>query len=173
MTDDPTANLLGALALGVADRLTRCTHHTAGHGGEAAGAIVTIGAEPGLSIGGLAGALSLSHPGTVRVIDRLAADGLVRRDPGADGRAVALRLTPAGERRRRDILAARAALLDGLLAMLEPAEREALRRIADRLLAGMTTTVDGAMALCRLCDEDSCLPHDCPVERECTRLEET
>ena len=50
--------------------------------------------------------LGLTPSGAVRLVDRLAADGYVERRAGADGRSLALRLTPAGSRVARRVLSA-------------------------------------------------------------------
>ena len=44
-------------------------------------ALCVIGHEPGLSIDFLARVLGMSHPGTVRLVDRLETDGLIKRRP--------------------------------------------------------------------------------------------
>ncbi|MDA0674285.1 MAG: MarR family transcriptional regulator, partial [Cyanobacteria bacterium] len=104
MTDPRTANLLGALALGLADSIQQVAATQAESGGETAAALVTLGAEPGLSLNHLRQILHLSQPGTVRLVDRLASQGLVERRSGRDGRTLALYLTPAGQARRQRIL---------------------------------------------------------------------
>jgi len=71
----------------------------------------------GASIDALRRVLGLSHSGGVRIVKRLEAEGLVAREPDpADGRAVRLHLTGAGEREARRLLAARQAALTPLLA---------------------------------------------------------
>lgn len=53
---------------------------------------------PGPTVGDVANHLVLRHHSAVELIDRAAADGLVRRDPDADNRsAVRVSLTPLGE----------------------------------------------------------------------------
>jgi MarR family transcriptional regulator, negative regulator of the multidrug operon emrRAB len=68
-------------------------------------ALCVIGHKPGLSIDFLAHVLGMSHPGTVRLADRLEADGLIQRKPNKDGRTVALHLTVSGQKRRIKLLA--------------------------------------------------------------------
>lgn len=173
MSDERTANLLGALGLGIADLLTLEAGELAGHGGQTAAAIVTIGATPDLTVGRLGWALGLSQPGAVRLVDRLARDGLVARGTAKDGRAVALQLTEAGSRRRAAILARRSESVRALLEVLAPEERRLLDGIASKLLAGMTTDRARAYALCRLCDEAVCeAGGGCPVEQACPAAEE-
>ena len=87
------ANLLGALGLALADRLAEAGPPELS--GSAAEALVTLnGRRAGSSIDALAGIVGLSHSGTVRLADRLAAAGLVERRRGADQRSTALYLTP-------------------------------------------------------------------------------
>ncbi|MGA0532783.1 PAS domain-containing protein [Hansschlegelia sp. KR7-227] len=64
--------------------------------------------EPGMSIELPRRALAPSHPGAVRLVNRLAAPGLIERRPSAgDRRAVALHRTPAGEHSCTATLSAR------------------------------------------------------------------
>src|SRR4051794_41929024 len=51
--------------------------------------------------------LGLTPSGAVRLVDRLAADGLVRRTPGPDGRQVAVVLTARGRRAAAAVASAR------------------------------------------------------------------
>ena len=108
-------------------------------------------------------ALHLSHPGAVRLVDRLVADGLVVRRPSLeDRRAVALHLTDAGERGRVAILGARRQSLARALKSMDPLEREMLGRLTEKLLAGLVQDLDHGYAVCRLCDHEVCM--DCPVD---------
>jgi DNA-binding MarR family transcriptional regulator len=160
-----TANLLGALSLAVVDRVTAEAADALGHGAAAPAALVTLSNSPDLTIGGLARIVQLSHPGTVRLVDRLAADGLVARHRGDDGREVVLGLTAAGRRAARDVLAARAAVLTEALGALPAADRSALDRVLPRLLAALSPDPDVADHTCRLCDERACPLATCPVEQ--------
>src|SRR4051812_202253 len=139
-----TANLLGALSLALIDRMADSTQ---------AAAIVTLFNTPGLTVGGLARVVGLSHAGAVRVVDGLVADGLVTRSRGNDAREVVLHLEPKGKRSARSGLADRAALLDDALARLAADDLKSLERIAEELLAALTPNPDAADHTCRLCDE--------------------
>src|SRR4249919_3651913 len=94
------ANVLGALALNVGARVQDVAERTAALGASAPAALVALdGQLTGEPIDALRRVLGLTHSGTVRLVDRLAAAGLVeRRAATRDGRAVALGLTPAGRR---------------------------------------------------------------------------
>lgn len=159
---DP-ANLLGALAIAAADRVLAVAADGIGHGGETGAALVAIGHMPGLSNDALGRALSLSHPGTVRLVDRLVAAGLVTRAVSAtDRRAVALALTDAGRARREAILADREAALAELLAPLSASERTRFAALAAKMLRGRARTDIEGLAICRLCDEARCA--NCPID---------
>ena len=163
LSADRTANVLGALALGLADEIRAASERQAREGGPAPAAVTLIGHDPGLSIDRLRRALGLSHPGAVRLVDRLAADGLVERRPSArDGRAVALVLTRDGERQRDAILAERHGRLLAALQLLNRRERVQLDWLAARLLSAFVRDDGHAYAVCRLCDEKACL--ECPVD---------
>lgn len=164
MTDDRTANLLGALALALTDRLIEETETRAKHGAAAPAALVSIGVAPGEPIDQLARTLALSHSATVRLIDRLAADGLVERRSLPDGRAVGLHLTRSGTARRRAILSGRRRVLGEVLAPLSAKQQDSLTALAETLLGRMTAGRQSADHICRLCDEDACPQESCPVE---------
>src|SRR5919109_4294946 len=89
-------NMLGAFVLAVGDRLRRETEAAIGHTGASAAALVTVAQFPGRTIEFLRQAIGLSHPATVRVVDRLVERGLVRRRAGSRGPAVSLTATAAG-----------------------------------------------------------------------------
>lgn len=169
MSDERTLNLLGALALGLVDTLRAVVESNTGHGGESPAALVTLGVEPGISINMLRQILNLSHPGTVRLLDRLEADGLVERRPGGDGRTVALFLTEAGQGRRATILAQRRHQLHLAFDCLTTVERKQLTHLLEKMLAAMTTSELRANVICRLCEEEVCPSDRCPVEQNYPR----
>ena len=163
--DERTANLLGALALTVADRIAT--------GSDAAALITLRNYAEGEPLDLLRRALALSHPAVVRLADRLQERGLVqRRRSERDGRAVALRLMPAGRRAADEALAARASAIDDVLAPLDATERPALEAMLERMLATVTTDATASLVICRLCDPDVCgHPARCPVTQAAYGLE--
>jgi MarR family transcriptional regulator, negative regulator of the multidrug operon emrRAB len=130
--DERTGNLLGALALTLADNI--------GTGSDAAALITLRNYAEGEPLDLLRRALALSHPGVVRLADRLERRGLVeRRRSERDGRAVALRLTPAGRLAADEAQVARAGAIGTALAALDKDERSALGAMLERMLAAHTT----------------------------------
>jgi MarR family transcriptional repressor of emrRAB len=147
--------------------------HDAGVAGSDAAALVTLrNYAEGEPLDLLRRALALSHPGVVRLADRLQARGLVERHRSArDGRAVALRLTTAGREAADAALAARGEAIAAALATLEPAQRRALAPMLERMLGAQTTDSDASLVICRMCDPDVCgHPDRCPVTQAAIAL---
>lgn len=158
---DRTANLLGALGLAVADRIGEAARQTLGHVGETPAALVVIGYGLGPSNDQLRRVLGLSHPGAVRLVDRLVADGLVERREGRDRRAIALYLTPQGHALREALLQERLGSIRPVLAPLSAEEEQMLGALLHKLLAALPATDLERCSLCRLCDDRVCT--DCPI----------
>ncbi|WP_432201785.1 MarR family winged helix-turn-helix transcriptional regulator [Erythrobacter sp. W53] len=161
MTIDRTANLLGAVGLAVADRIEEAAIEAMNRAGETPAALVVIGYGLGPSNDQLRRVLGLSHPGTVRLVDRLVADGLVERHEGADKRAIALHLTKAGQRVRETLLKGRLAAIRPLLTPLTKSEQDALAGLLHKLLLSLPASDPDRCRLCRLCDDSVCF--DCPI----------
>jgi MarR family transcriptional repressor of emrRAB len=163
MNDDRLQNLLGAFVLAVGDRLRVQTEETIGHTGAAAAALLTIAHFPDRTVEFLRQAIGLSHPATVRVVDRLVEQRLVRRRPSGRGPAVALTTTAAGRRQARRILDVREQVLADALPELSPAESAFLSEILEKALAHLSDSP--GTTICRLCDQALCRRIDCPVVR--------
>lgn len=158
---DRTTNLLGACALAITDRLGARLRDMLGRSGETAPAIVVLGYAPGLSVEILRQVLDLSHPGTVRLIDRLEEDGLVERRKAVDGRAVALHLTPKGTKLRGQLMERRLDTLETALAGLTADERHSLGHLLAKVLANLPETEMAKHRICRLCAVRLC--SKCPI----------
>lgn len=158
---DRSANLLGALALAVTDRIEAVAHEVLNHVGETPAAVVVIGYGPGLTNDKLRRVLGLSHPGTVRLVDRLVSDGLVERRQGSTKREIALHLTPKGLEARRDLLRGRLAAIASLVEPLDEQERETFSTLVHKILSRMETSEMERYTLCRLCDDSVCI--NCPL----------
>jgi DNA-binding MarR family transcriptional regulator len=158
---DRTANLLGVVGLAVADRIEGTARDILKHSGETPAALVVIGYGLGPSNEQLRRILGLSHPGSVRLIDRLVADGLVERRDARDKRAIALYLTEKGTALREKLLNGRIAAIRPFLARLTEAEQESLAALLHTMLSSMETTDLERCTLCRLCDDRVCT--NCPI----------
>jgi DNA-binding MarR family transcriptional regulator len=169
---DRAGNVLGALALSIADRTAEAIEASAGHSHSAAIALSALDQfleRP--TVDRLKTVLGLTQSGAVRLVDRLEADGLVTREPGTDNRSKAITLTAAGRKAAQRVAAARDEVLENALAGLSPDERatfdELLARVVIRQIRG-----PGATGwLCRLCDMEACGRDAgrCPVATEAKR----
>lgn len=156
-----TANLLGVVALAVTDRIERTARDILNHAGETPAALIIIGYGFGPSNDRLRRILGLSHPGAVRLVDRLVADGLVERREGHDRRAIALFLTRRGKSKREELLKGRLAAIQPLLAPFNDAEVEAFGGLLHKMLVAMNPSDIERVTLCRLCDDRVC--SNCPI----------
>jgi DNA-binding MarR family transcriptional regulator len=159
-----SANLLAAAAQLVVDAVEARLQDTLPRSASAPTALMTIDHHRGLSIEQLRLALGLTHSGAVRLIDRLEADGLVRRRKRGR-REVELFLTRRGRRVADRIERARIATVTDLLAALPAEQRGQLDRILGNLLAAHTENEGDLRRICRLCSFGACGNNrqTCPV----------
>jgi MarR family transcriptional regulator, negative regulator of the multidrug operon emrRAB len=158
------ANLLGVLALELAGRMAAATAEAVSMGAGAPAAIAALRLYPGCTIDDLRRVVGLSHPGAVRLVDRLQRAGLVERRRGDDARTVALVATAAGEGAAARILDARLTAIGDVLALLDEDGRRALEPLLERLVGGLAGDRPTARRVCRLCDADACgHPQRCPI----------
>lgn len=147
----------------ISDDIVRATSSQAPEAGPAASALALLAHEPGLSIRVLSVGVGLSHAGTVRLVDRLAAEGLIeRREHSTDGRTRSLYLTPTGEIASDRILASRDQVIAEGLSILDPDELIILCRIAERVLHHRLESLEQAYRICRLCCYEGCI--NCPID---------
>jgi MarR family transcriptional repressor of emrRAB len=169
------ANLLAAAALGLTGRLQELGSEAAGMDSAAATALVALlDFSPHGSLRELSEILGLTHSGAVRLVDRLAAGGLVTREPGRDERSRAVTLTEQGRTAAHAIRGRRHRATAGLLDGLSSRQRMQLTQACEVLVANLTRQrlqqrATGAPptggALCRLCDFGACGRPDgnCPA----------
>lgn len=164
--DGRDANLLGALALVLADRMRQAVVDAAGATSAGPAALAFLdGFGDGRSIDQLRAVVGLSSSGAVRLVDRLQGEGLVERRAGVDARSVALHLTSRGRAVAAAIRHARAHAVGRALEGLSRDERAALTPLLERLLREITVQrmrdrgvgqVPPDGWLCRLCDPSAC-----------------
>ena len=153
---DRTANLLGALGLAVADRIAEIALEVLDRAGETPAALVVIGYGLGPSNDQLRRILGLSHPGMVRLVDRLVADGLVERQVGRDRGGGPAFLLPNGHEGRERPPAGPPAPVNAQLSPLGAEEEESLGLLLSRILAGLPSSDLERCHLCRMCDDRVC-----------------
>lgn len=160
-----TANLLAALAGDVTGLLDARLKAHPSQTSSSAAALNVLGFWEGCSNAELSRVLGLSHTATVRLIDKLEAEGLVVAGPGVDRRSVALNLTPAGEARSRELLKGRCAAVAEVVDVLSEDEQAQLARLLDKILTSRAGDDFRTAHICRLCDETACPPDECPMHR--------
>jgi DNA-binding MarR family transcriptional regulator len=96
-------------------------------------ALDVIGRADGVRVGELAGHIGIDETTATRLVDRLAAAGLVeRRSVSVDRRVTLVGLTPLGAELVGDVARSRQRFFRDVLAALEPEERVELVRLTDK-----------------------------------------
>jgi DNA-binding MarR family transcriptional regulator len=161
------------MALTLSDGIREATEAATGIAGGIPAALVSLHEwADGSSVDVLAVAMRVSHSRAVRVVDRLEAAGLARREPDpTDGRRALVWLEPAGRELAERALAARSRVLRLAVAELDAADMRDLERLVGALLDATTVDVRAAAGTCRLCDAHACghFDGDCPVSRAADR----
>jgi MarR family transcriptional regulator, negative regulator of the multidrug operon emrRAB len=166
-TQRRTANLLGALAGEISDRLIRMHQEHPNQTDSSIAALNLIAASEGLSNAALSVALKLSHPATVRLVAKLKDDGLIEVKDALDKRAVAIYISSAGRQRIKRMHADRGRVLSDALRALSPDEQHQLQALLEKMLPPLVTDAKRGEYICRLCDYDSCPETKCPVHIAC------
>jgi DNA-binding MarR family transcriptional regulator len=161
---DRTANLLAATAQLVDDAVARRVERVLPRTGSAPAALVTIAHFRGLSIEQLRRALGLTHPGAVRLVNGLEADGLLRREK-RDARSVSLELTRRGAKVVERLEQARLDAVRDVLAPLSAAQQRQLEPLLAAVLGAQTHDDHDLRRICRLCSFEACESRGraCPV----------
>lgn len=157
-------NVVTAWALGLVDQI-RYLQRRQGLSGRDFAAMVLVGSHPDGSMDWLQRRLGLTQSGTVRLIDRLAAANLLRRQRA--GRSMRLALTGAGQHVLAELTADRRAVVRSALGGLSDADRGTLGRLVGRMLASTRRARADADTTCRWCDWSGCT-EGCPVDRSVT-----
>jgi MarR family transcriptional regulator, negative regulator of the multidrug operon emrRAB len=171
MKKQQLTNILGGLAVAITDAQMQAMGKATALSPSECAAVLSLGANPGLSIQSLAGILGLSHSASVRLCAGLAAKGLLDRMTGEDKRVVMLTLTAQGATMRSVLVDARESVLGEAISTLPEPDQVAFGRLISDMLERLTASRAQADHICRLCDETACPSALCPVERKACRLE--
>lgn len=156
------SNVVAAWALAVQDGLTAAARDT-GLGARELAALTLVAEHGGCSVDWLCRRVELAQSGTVRLVDRLVAQGLLQR--GAPrGRTIPLHATRVAEARLAAWQVARDTVVGGATAGLSAAERAGLVGALAAALEAQERSRQQADATCRTCTWSSC-GQDCPVDR--------
>lgn len=159
MSDKLLANRLAALATALDDAVHA---ETDGLSQSAVAALQVVRQNGPTAIQDIARIIGLTHSATVRLIDRLEKDWLVRR-LSRKGREVKVEATARGRRRAATFQDKRLGTAEALIATLDADERAVLTRAVDKMLAAAVHDAEQAECVCRDCDREACRSAGCPV----------
>ena len=171
-SDPRLENVLGSVAVAITGAVQAAVDEAAGHTAAGPAALTALRIHRGCSVDHLAGVLGLTHSGTVRLVDRLEDDGLLRRGQGQDARVVTLELTAKGRgarsaSRRRARLPSRDSS-----ANLDRSERATLMLLLEKVVATGVEDWSEVQHRCRLCDLEACHAggESCPLDMHMAAL---
>src|SRR6185437_8923835 len=144
-SDPHLVNVTAVVALGIATEFTTAVELATGQSLKEIAALTTLANwADGQSIERLRAVLGMSQPGCARLVDRLVAEGLVRRGAhGDDRRVTTVRVTARGRRVVATARRARATAVQRWLDGLSSDDQRRLGPMLDRL-AGARVRVDDA-----------------------------
>jgi MarR family transcriptional regulator, negative regulator of the multidrug operon emrRAB len=163
MTRLRTANMLAAFAGEVTERVEATLKSHPNQTDSAAAALNIMGFWEGITNAQLARALKLSHTATVRLVDKLEAQGFVEARAGDDRRATHLFLTSAGRKALQPALVARCAAVKNYLGALTAAEERQFAHLLEKLMRPLAQDAYGVSHFCRLCEFTACPGDECPM----------
>ncbi len=161
------ANLLGALAVGLAERIETAMQRSVDCSVSGVAALQWIHRGPGLRNEELSQLLGMSQSSAFRLVSMLVAGGLVLREADPrDGRAMRLRTSEVGARAALRATLARSQATRSLIAQLPRAWLPRLIRMTERALTVMADDPWTGLRMCRLCHWAACRSDEtapCPV----------
>ncbi len=158
-TTDPTLDVVGACAVGLADAIWEVQ----GRDRSDAAALGLIHDRPGISIEEVARQVGLTHSATVRLVDRLEEASLARRSAVGPGRRVGLSLTGKGGKAVSSSRRARHAVLSLAIRELDAESVRLLKELARRIVTNIADDQPEIDRACRLCNQLACFAVGCPL----------
>ncbi len=174
---DRAANLLGALAVGLNDRILAALEASLELPANSVAVLFAVDAAPGLSIEEVRAPLGLTQTTAARLVGGLVSRGLMLREVHrGDARYVSLRTSELGRRRVLRAKIARSQLTRELVERVPCFWIPRLIRMAERLLDALARHPGTSGQICRFCNRAVCrvdptapcpvvlaaTTHDCP-----------
>jgi MarR family transcriptional regulator, negative regulator of the multidrug operon emrRAB len=159
------ANVLAAFALALTDKVNDAIRDNGGRSGMSSATLIQIGFNPGLSIERLRSLIGLTHSATVRVIDQLAGEGMVRRERNTEGdtRVASLVLTDKGVTEMQTALVSRSLVAEPVVECFTALEMDSLASMLEKAIPNVVGFGANQDVVCRLCDMRACPQDRCPV----------
>lgn len=167
------ANVLRAIAANLVDPGSDSAHPGSGllASRTAREALTLLAWAQPVTMGTLSGSLRLSQSACVRLVDRLEAGGLVRRQGRAGTRQTELVLTRAGRRSADRVVGETGDVIAGALeaAFPDPDDLSHFVAALDRLATVAAAEAPDVYRICRVCDVSACLAGGlaCPSADAC------
>lgn len=166
-----TANLFGAMCLGIADTVDKAMADAEEIHSTTATALIVIRQFPDITVRRLERFLRVSRPATIRIINSLEQQDLASRQQSTfDHRQSLVRLTDEGTATAKRLVELRRNVLLKILENMSTEQREVLDSAVDNVLTQLTNTLDEAHELCRQCEVSRCPQNQCPVEQRAVAL---
>lgn len=172
-SDIRLANLLGAFALALSDRLTDISEQSTGQTASVPAALIQLGSFANGSMNKLQSSLAASQPNTTRTVQKMEHAGLVNvASNTGDKRGISVQLTPMGELLREKALQARESELLKYINALTESQKEVVQDFLQVVLKDLTPDRASSDFTCRYCDLEACPQDVCPAEpnNRCTVL---
>jgi DNA-binding MarR family transcriptional regulator len=166
MTRLRTANMLAAFAGEVSERANARLKSHPNQTDSTFAALNIMSFWEGITNAQLAKALKLSHTATVRLVDKLEAQGYVQARRGKDKRATHLFLTDTGRRTAEPALVTRCAAVTDYLSVLSAEEEKQFSMLLEKLMRPLAKDAYGVSHFCRLCDFAACPGDQCPMHTD-------
>ena len=166
MTRLRTANMFAAFAGEVTERVEAILKRHPNQTDSTFAALNIMGFWEGITNAQLARALKLSHTATVRLVDKLEAQGFVEARTGKDKRATHLHLTRTGRKVVQPALVARCTAVKGYLGALTAAEERQFAQLLEKLMRPLAKDAYGVSHFCRLCEFSACPGDQCPMHAD-------
>ena len=149
-------NLMGAVAIAIADCIQTAAEETTGHSASFPAALVIIDRYRAITVDLLGQYLQLSQSGAARLVERLVQQKLVERQRGDDRRFVQLQLTSAGQAMVQEIQQTKVEAVSNLLKPLTTQEQQQLLGLLSKLVEQSNGTEIAEEYICRFCDVQAC-----------------
>jgi MarR family transcriptional regulator, negative regulator of the multidrug operon emrRAB len=164
--DTRLANLLGAFACGLSDRLQQIAEDATNQTASIPAALVQIGSFADGSLSELQSSLASSQSNTTRIVQKMKSLGLadVVNSDSSDKRELKIVLTTDGQHLKKKVLSERQKQLTSLLTDMADEHKKILEDFLETALTILTPDRSSSDHTCRYCDIEACPQDICPAE---------
>ena len=147
------ANLSGAVALMLNDKINKALGSELGVGGNASAVLITISVEPGINIERLASQLRQGQSTMVRTVQLLGRRSFIRKHPGPDRQTLGIHLRKRGYSKVAAFLDCRAEIVERAIGFAPNVLRPMFDAAIESILEQSVEQVADRGPIRRLCNE--------------------